>query len=184
MSSKHEGSNKWMAGISLMIVAPVLVLVGLVVVVVLSTPIMMALMVIGFATAILLLGTAVTRQPPPTSKPEEEIPMCDSVDLIATLEAEAIEMVDDLTDAPKQAVTVSVTQVFGPCPLGFQPGDIWEIGPDGKLSRPMCRPGATALGSLFRMANGDMMDRSACCECVAAGREVIFTVREAVPDRV
>ena len=109
--------------------------------------------------------------------------MCESVDLIATLEPETIEMVDELTDAPKMAVTASITKVFGPCPLGLMPGNTWEIGPDGKLSRPMCRPGATALSALFRMANGDVMDSSACCKCMAGGREVTFAVREPVRER-
>lgn len=60
------------------------------------------------------------------------------------------------------------------------PGNTWEIGPDGKLSRPLCRPGATALSALFRMANDGVMDRSACCDCIVARREVTFTVREPV----
>ncbi len=178
MRSENTGGSKWITGIGLMIAAPVILMVGAVVVLVLSTPIMMALMVFVFAAAILLVGTAVTRQAPVTDKAGKEGPVCESVDLIAALEPETIEMVDELTDAPRSAVTASITKVLGPCPLGLMPGNTWEIGPDGKLSRPMCRPGATALSALFRMANGVVMDRSACCECVIAGREVTFAVRE------
>ena len=178
MRSDNTRGDKWLAGIALMIAAPVIVIVAAVFVVVMSTPVMMALILIAFATAILLAGTAVTRQAPITDTTAKEGPMCESVDLIAAMEPGAIEMVNELTDAPKSAVTASVTNVFGPCPLGLMPGNTWEISPDGKISRPMCRPGATALNALFRMANGDVMDRSACCECVIAGREVTFTVRE------
>ena len=166
-----------MTGIGLMIAAPVIVLMGAVVVVVLSTPTLMALMVIAFATAILFVGTVVTREVPVTEIAAKEGPMCESVDLISSFEPDTIEMVDEMTDAPRSTVFASVTKVFGPCPLGLMPGNTWEIGPDGKLSRPMCRPGATALSALFLLANGDALDRSACCECVIAGREVTFSVR-------
>ena len=104
--------------------------------------------------------------------------MCESVDLVPDLESETIEMTEVLTDSPNTAVTTSVTKVFGPCTLGLMPGNTWHISADGKLSRPMCRPGATALSALFRMADGDAMDRSTTCECQFAGREVTFTVRE------
>lgn len=180
MWSEHMGGNKWIEGIGLMIAAPVIVMVGAVAVLFLSTPIMMALVVIVFAVAILLVGTAVTRKAPITDKTATEGPICESVDLTAALEPDAIEMVNELTDAPRSAVTASITNVLGGCPLGLMPGNTWEIGPDGKLSRPMCRPGATALSALFRMVNGDVMDRPACCECVTAGREVTFAVREPV----
>ena len=81
---------------------------------------------------------------------------------------------------PWASVTASVTKVFGLCLLGLMPGNTWRIGAAGSLSRPMCRPGATALSGLFQMANGDAMGRSACCECVIARREVTFTVQEPV----
>ena len=184
MSGERSGENKWMAGISLMIVAPVLVLAAAVFVVVLSTPVMMALIVVAFATALLAAGTAVTMQAPASEETAKEGPMCEPADLIATLEPETIEMVEDLADAPRSPVTASITKVYGPCPLDLMPGNTWEIGPDGGLSRPMCRPGATALSSLFRMANGDVMGQSACCECVIARREVTFTVREPVAETV
>ena len=85
-----------------------------------------------------------------------------------------MEMVEVLAHGPGVAVTASVTKVFGPCLLGLMPGNTWRIGPDGSLSRPMCRPGATALSGLFQMANGDAMGRSAGCDCVIAGREGDF----------
>ena len=184
MSGERSGENKWMAGISLMIVAPVLVLAAAVFVVILSTPVMMALIVVAFATALLAAGTAVTKLAPVTEKTVKEGTMCESADLIATLEPETIEMVEELADAPRSPVTASITKVYGPCPLGLMPGNTWEIGPDGGLSRPMCRPGATALSALLRMANGDIMDQSACCVCVIAGQKVTFTVRERVAETV
>ena len=73
------------------------------------------------------------------------------------MEPEAVELVEVLVHEPRVAVTASVTKVFGPCPLGFMPGNTWRIGPDGSLSRPMCRPGAAALSGLFQMANGYAM---------------------------
>ncbi len=108
--------------------------------------------------------------------------MCESVDLLPVIETVPVEMVEALSDAPNEVVTASITKVVGPCPLGWMPGNTWRISPDGKLSRPMCRPGATALSALFRMSEGDAMDRSACCECVFAGREVTFAVREPEKD--
>ncbi|MDA1127889.1 MAG: hypothetical protein O2913_04210 [Chloroflexi bacterium] len=181
MRLEHRSGYDWMNRIGLMIVAPVVVMAAAAAVMVLSTPITMALTVIAFATAILYLGTLLTREEPVVDKAMKamkEDSMCESTDLIATLEPETIAMVDDLTDAPKTAVSASITKVYGGCPLNLMPGNTWEIGPDGKLSRPMCRSGATALSALFQMANGDVMDRSVCCECEFAGREVTFTVRE------
>ena len=184
MRAEHTGENKWSTRFGLMVCAPALVMVGAVSILILSTPVMLALMVIVFATVLLWAGTVVTRQAPVTDNPGKEGAVCESVDMNATLEPETVEMVEALTDAPRTAVTAAITKVEGPCPLGLMPGNTWEIGPDGKLSRPMCRRGAIALSSLFRMANGNYMDQSACCECVIAGQEVTFTVRGPVHDPV
>ena len=123
--------------------------------------------------------------------------MCESVDLIPLVESEAlvlemlipeemypetVELVEFLANVPKVAVTASITKVFGPCPLGMMPGNAWKIASDGKLSRHMCRPGATVLSALFRMADCDAIERSTACECVYAGRAVTFTVGEAEGD--
>lgn len=120
--------------------------------------------------------------------------MCESVDLIPvmesetlvpeilkpeTLEPEFVEMVEVLAGVPTATVAATITKVIGPCPLGMMPGNAWKIGPDGKLSRPMCRPGATALSELFQMAKGEALNRSTACDCMYAGRKVTFTVREA-----
>ncbi|PKB72310.1 MAG: hypothetical protein BZY87_01030 [SAR202 cluster bacterium Io17-Chloro-G6] len=180
MSGEHKGGYDWMAGLGMMIAAPVVLLAGAVVVVVLSAPIIMVLSVIAFATVILFAGTVLTRETPSTDTTEREEAMCESADLFVALESENIAMVESLIDAPKTPVSATITKVVGPCPLGLMPGNNWTIDPDGKLSRPMCRPGATALSALFRMANGDVMDRPVCCECEIAGREVTFTVREPV----
>ena len=187
-----------------MVIAPVFVLVGAAAVVALSTPVMFALMVIAFASAILFAASLVTRQTPApdTAVPGQpapgrsdpgrsrmEGPMCESIDLIparepGTGEQEKVEMVEALAFGPGTAVTAVVTKVFGPCSLGLMPGNTWRIGPEGGLSRPMCRYGATALGALFKTAGGGAMSRSVCCECFTAGREVIFTVREAAGEAV
>ena len=166
-----------------MIVAPVLVIMGSLAVLMLATPLIMAATVVAFGTAILMLGRALTCETAVTPRLAKEVPMCESVDLLPVmqsknLEAETVEMVVSLDDAPNEVVAASITKVFGPCPLGLMPGNTWKIGPVGKLSQPMCRPGATALSALFRMSDGHGMDRSACCECLYAGREVSFTVRE------
>ena len=182
MRVDHTGENKWLERIGLMIATPVIIMVGAVVILILSTPVMMAVLVVGFAMAILFAGTVVTRQTPVTAKIGEEAPMCESDELIGTLELETVEMVGSLDNAPRETVAAAITKVVGQCPLGMMPGNTWKIGPDGKLSRPMCRPGAAALNSLFRMTDGDAMDRSTCCECVFAGRKVTFTVREPVTE--
>ena len=119
--------------------------------------------------------------------------MCESTDLIPIMESETlvpeipepetrepgfVEMVEVLAEMPTATVAATITKVVGPCPLGMMPGNSWKIGSDGKLSRPMCRPGATALSALFQMANGEAVNRSAACDCMYAGRKVTFTVRE------
>ena len=180
MSGKDKTGNCWVTGLGMVIAAPVVLLAGAAVVVALSTPIILVLAVIAFATVILFVGTAATRETPSTGRTGKEDAMCESVDLFAALESENVVMVQSLTDAPMVPVSATVTKVTGPCPLGLMPGNTWIIGQDGKLSRPMCRPGATALSALFRMAGGEVMDHSVCCECVVAGREVTFTVREPV----
>ncbi|NQW24527.1 MAG: hypothetical protein HQ475_13915 [SAR202 cluster bacterium] len=196
MRVTHTGENKWLTRIGLMISTPVIVMVGAVTVLMLSTPVMLAITVIAFANALLWAATVVTRQAPAKAKAGKEAPMCESADMMATLEPElmerefmvsdsgereAVEMVEALTDFPRMPVNATITRVVGPCPLGMMPGNTWKIGPDGKLSRPMCRPGATSLSELLRMSDGDAMNRSTCCECLIAGREVTFTVRE--PER-
>lgn len=59
---------------------------GAVFVLVMSTPIMMALVVIVFAAPILFVGTGVTRQAPIIDITVREDAMCESVDLIAALD--------------------------------------------------------------------------------------------------
>lgn len=196
MRATYAGENKWLTRIGLMISTPVIVMVGAVTVVILSTPVMLAITVVAFATALLWAATVVTRQEQATAKADKEAPMCESADMMATLEPvlmerefmvsdigerEAVEMVETLAAFPRMTVNATITRVVGPCPLGMMPGNTWKIGPDGKLSRPMCRPGATALSALLRMSEGDALNRSTCCECMVAGREVTFTVRE--PER-
>ena len=94
-------------------------------------------------------------------------------------------MVGSLDSAPNEVLTAAITKVAGPCPLAWMPGNTWKIDAEGNLSRPMCGPGATALSELLKMSEGDAIDRSACCDCPTAGREVTFTVREEpVDDKV
>ena len=64
INGEHADGSKWLTTIEVIIIAPVFVLMGAAVVVALSTSIMMALIVIGFAVAILFVGTAATRQVP------------------------------------------------------------------------------------------------------------------------
>ncbi|MDA1272383.1 MAG: hypothetical protein O3A93_14220 [Chloroflexi bacterium] len=200
MTRTDTNANKILNGLGMMLAAPAILLVAAVAVVILSTPVMLAVFVAAFATAILFAGTVVTRQAPlaeateepirsttrvvimdkPGDKHDREAAMCESIDLFAALESENVVMVEALTDAPKTPVSATITKVVGPCPLGMMPGNTWSIGPDGKLSRPLCRPGATALSRLFQMGNGEVMEESTRCQCVIAGREVTFTVREPV----
>ncbi len=183
MSTKNTINENLLAVFGMMIVAPVLLIMGTLAVLMLATPLIMAATVVAVATALLTLGTALTRETPVTPTLAKEDPMCESVDLFPVMETEKseeepVEMVGSLDDAPNAVVAASITRVFGPCPLGLMPGNIWKIGTDGHLSQPMCRPGAAALSALFRMSKGDAIDQSTCCECLYAGREVTFTVRE------
>ena len=181
-------SEKLLTAIGMMIVAPVLIIMGALTIMMLATPVVMAAVVIAFAMVVLMVGTAVTRQTPARIIATKEATMCETVDLFPSMKLETerseteksktIEMVGVLAAGPREEVASSITKVTGPCPLGWMPGNTWRIGPDGTLSRPMCRPGATALSALFRMSEGGTMERSTCCECIYAGREVTFTIRE------
>jgi hypothetical protein len=190
MRAENTINETLLTVVGVMIVVPVLVITGSLAVLMLATPLIMAATVVAFGTAILMLGRSLTSETPVTEPPAlltprlaEEVPMCESTDLFPVMssegsEAKTVEMVGSLDSAPNEVVAASITKVFGPCPLGLMPGNTWKIGPDGNLSQPMCRPGATALSALFRLSEGDAMDRSASCDCLYAGREVTFTVRE------
>ena len=177
MRAEHPGDNKWLDRMGLMIAAPLIVMVGAIVVVILSTPNMIAMTMVVFATALLWMASVVTRQPM-TFMVEKEEEMCETADMMVGLEEKTVEMVTALTAASVVPVTATITKVVGPCPLGMMPGNMWKIGPDGKLSRPICRLGATALSALLKMSKGDALDMATCCECEYEGREVTFTVRE------
>jgi|ETNmetMinimDraft_1059919.scaffolds.fasta_scaffold81398_1 hypothetical protein len=191
MRAERNINDKILNGIGLMIVVPVLVIMGSLAILMLATPVILAATVIAFATIVLWLGTLMTRETPVTGLMpvtgllDEEETMCETIDLIPVLEAEPMEMVGSLDSAPNEVVTAAITKVVGPCPLGWMPGNNWKIDSEGNLSRPMCSPGATALSALLRTSEGDAIDRSACCDCPVAGREVTFTVREkSVDDKV
>ena len=182
MRTERNINEKILNGIGMMIIVPVLLIMVSLAVLMLATPIIVAATVMVFATAILWLGTLTTRQAPVTGLLAEEEAMCETVDLIPVLEEEPVEMVGSLDAAPKEFVTAAITKVVGPCPLNWMPGIAWMFDPDGKLSRPMCRPGATALSALLQMSEGDAIDRSTCCDCPIAGREVTFTVKDVSAD--
>lgn len=174
--NRPNTSDRLLSVVGMMIVAPVVIIMGSLAILMLATPVIMAAAVVSFAMVVLMLGTAVTRTDKVSTTKEDS--MCETVDLIPVMGAETVEMVGVLAAGPREEVAASITKVTGPCPLGWMPGNTWRIGPDGTLSRPMCRPGATALSALFRMSDGDSMKRSACCECPYAGREVTFEIRE------
>ena len=178
MRTETNINDKILNTIGMMIVLPVILIMGSLAVLMLATPIILVATIMVFATAVLWLGTLMTRTTPTTGLLDEEEDMCETVDLIPVLEEEPVEMVGSLDAAPNEEIMAAITKVVGPCPLGWMPGNGWKIDTDGKLSRPMCRPGATALSALLEMSEGDAVDRSACCDCPIAGREVTFTVRE------
>lgn len=178
MRTEHTIYDKVLPGIGLLIVVPILIIMGSLAVLMLAAPIIIAGGVIVSSTALLMLGNALIRVIPATGRVHEDVPMYEIVEPLPEEEPGAVEMVEVLADAPREAVTAAITKVFGPCPLGMMPGNTWRIDSEGNLSRPMCRPGATALSALFEMSKGDAMDRSTTCECLYAGREVTFTVRE------
>lgn len=187
MTIDTKVEERFITGMGVMIAAPVLIIIGSLAILMLATPVLVAVGVIAFGMTVLFLGRALTRETPMIERSVEEVPMCESVDLFPMmvsegLSADAVEMVETLADGPKTVVTASITKVYGACPLGLMPGNSWNVGPEGGLSRPMCRAGATALNALFRMSEGNALDRSACCDCPFGGREVTFTVREAEED--
>ena len=96
MRAEHPGGNKWLDRMGLMIAAPLIVMVGAIVVVILSTPNMIAMTMVVFATALLWMASVVTRQPM-TFMVEKEEEMCETADMMVGLEEKTVEMVTALT---------------------------------------------------------------------------------------
>ena len=62
MRTGMTGDDRWRAGVAMFMIAPLLVIFGAVVVMVLATPVIVALTAIAFGVAVLMVGTTVTRQ--------------------------------------------------------------------------------------------------------------------------
>jgi uncharacterized repeat protein (TIGR04076 family) len=79
---------------------------------------------------------------------------------------------------PKVAGAISVTSEIGTCPRGLSLGDVIEVDADGRLSAPVCKAAAAALGPVMTQVNGGQdSDAQVRCECPLAGRGLTFSVQ-------
>jgi len=90
-----------------------------------------------------------------------------------------LELVDRVSVEPPSPVTVEVMGTTGDCVRGFMPGDIWTIDIHGHASRPICKPAACALESIFQEWWKNDPEGEFQCRCPLAGRELVFNVRTA-----
>ena len=88
-----------------------------------------------------------------------------------------LELMDMLPDAPLAPFTIGITRAIGVCPLGFRRGDAWFVGSDGHISRQMCRPAITALGSILQATHNAGLDQEVACLCPLIDRQVLFAVQ-------
>ncbi|MBI4198410.1 MAG: hypothetical protein HY533_04805 [Chloroflexi bacterium] len=91
------------------------------------------------------------------------------------VEERALEL-QDIVPISGFAATITVTQEVGFCPLGFRPGQTWQVDEYGKVSRPLCRPAMTALAlGLEEAARGAPGDQVSC-RCPLKQGEVVFAI--------
>ena len=88
-----------------------------------------------------------------------------------------LELMDMLPVAPLAPVTVGITRDIGVCPLGFRRGDAWFVDSDGHISRQLCRPAITALGSMLHATQQGEPDQEVACLCPLIDRQVLFAVQ-------
>lgn len=79
---------------------------------------------------------------------------------------------------PEKPVEVYVRLTEGGCPLLREPGDVIRIGPDGRLSAPLCSPSAAAVERLLR-TRGLESGSTAHCVCPVGPYELTFALNAA-----
>ncbi len=78
----------------------------------------------------------------------------------------------------KKPVEVIVRLTEGGCPLMREPGDVIRIGPDGRLSAPLCSPSAAVVQRLLR-TRGLESGSTAHCVCPVGPYELTFALNAA-----
>ena len=88
-----------------------------------------------------------------------------------------LELMDMFPVAPLAPVTIGITREIGVCPLGFRRGDTWFVDSDGHISRQLCRPAITALGSLLQATHNGLTEQEVPCRCPLSDRQLLFAVQ-------
>ena len=88
-----------------------------------------------------------------------------------------LELMDTLPVAPFASLTIEITRDIGVCPLGFRRGDAWIVAGDGRISRQLCRPAVTALGSMLQATQNGGPEQEVACRCPLGDRQVLFAVQ-------
>ena len=95
----------------------------------------------------------------------------------ASTDGPELELMDMLPIAPLAPVTIGITGDIGVCPLGFRRGDAWIVDSNGHISRQLCRPAITALGSMLHATQHGEPDQEVACRCPLIDRQVLFAVQ-------
>ncbi|MFQ6030425.1 MAG: hypothetical protein ACE5Q6_23365 [Dehalococcoidia bacterium] len=90
---------------------------------------------------------------------------------------EEVELVQTIPAVPVSLFTVGVAGTTGVCPVGYRNGRVWFVGHDGHISRPLCRPGVTAITSALQAWSGAGLEVDVSCLCPLGHREVTFALR-------
>lgn len=78
--------------------------------------------------------------------------------------------------APLRPVSVEVVGMRGVCALGYHPGSIWAIDPEGYMSPRLCRPGVVALSPALQALGRGEPKEEVYCLCPLGDRRVSFAV--------
>lgn len=70
------------------------------------------------------------------------------------------------------AETVAVAAIAGTCPLGFQPGDRWQVSKGGRMNRPLCVRAISSLNA--RRPSGSGQFEVVKCVCPLGMQSLTF----------
>jgi hypothetical protein len=135
-----------------------------------------AVMIGAFAMGLVWAGMSIASR-----VPETRLETTREAAMVADI-VEAMETVPELgltyeLSAPTVPRSMSVTEAIGTCPRGLLLGDRIQVDADGRLSVPVCKTAAAALGSVLVQADGGSdFDGQVGCQCPVTGPGLTFSV--------
>ncbi len=91
----------------------------------------------------------------------------------------SLELLDSITP-PFTPAQVRVVAERGSCPLGFRPGQVFAVDPQGDILPSVCRGAFTALEPALRGVS-DGQPWQVCCDCPIKNARLTFLVRPTAP---